>query len=81
MQAREFDRWAKVRKRGMLRYVLRSGVVYYGFPMFVIMTWMIPHPRLTTSQSAWFWLMVGAGFGVAMWKVQEHRFRKTTRSS
>ncbi|HET6554830.1 MAG TPA: hypothetical protein VFG49_14990 [Dyella sp.] len=79
MQTREFDHWAKVRERGMLRYVLRSGVVYYGLPMFVIMTYLIPHPRLTTGQSAWFWLMVGAGFGVAMWWVQEHRFRRAGR--
>jgi hypothetical protein len=76
MQAREFDRWARTRGQGMLRYVLLSGVVFYGLPMFLIMTFLIPHPRLSTVQSALLWLLAGAGYGVAMWLVQERRYRK-----
>jgi len=76
MQAKEFDRWARTRGQGMLRFVLFSGVVCYGLPMFLIMTYLIPHPRLTTAQSAWLWLLAGAGYGIAMWLVQERRFRK-----
>jgi len=79
MQSGEFDRWARTRERGMWRFVLRSGVVFYGLPMFFIMTYLIPHPRLTTMQSALLWLLAGTGFGVAMWLVQERRFRKVTR--
>lgn len=78
MQAKEFDRWARTREQGMLRYVLLSGVVCYGLPMFLIMTFLIPHPRLTTAQSAFLWLCAGAGYGVAMWLVQERRFRKVS---
>ncbi|WP_201312693.1 hypothetical protein [Dyella sp. EPa41] len=63
----------------MWRFVLRSGVVFYGLPMFFTMTYLIPHPRLTTLQSALLWLIAGVGFGVAMWLVQERRFRKVTR--
>jgi len=63
----------------MWRFVLRSGVVFYGLPMFFIMTFLIPHPRWTTLQSALLWLIAGVGFGVAMWLVQERRFRKVTR--
>lgn len=76
MQAKEFDRWARVRQQGMWRFVLRSGVLFYGVPMFLVMTYLIPHPRLSTSQSAVLWLLAGLGYGLAMWKVQEHRFRK-----
>lgn len=79
MQSGEFDRWAKTRQRGMLRFVLRSGVAFYGLSMFFVMTYLFPHPRLTTAQSAMLWLIAGAGYGVAMWFVQEHRFRKVTR--
>ena len=81
MQAKEFDRWAKVREQGMLRYVVRSGVVFYGLPMFLIMTYLIPHPRLSTGQSAALWLVAGAGYGIAMWLVQERRFRKAAGRS
>ena len=79
MQSGEFDRWARTRERGMWRFVLRSGVVFYGLPMFFIMTYLIPHPRLNTLQSALLWLIAGAGYGVATWIVQERRFRKVTR--
>jgi hypothetical protein len=76
MQTREFDRWAKIREQGMLRYVLLSGMVFYGIPMFLLMTYVIPHPRLTTPQSFLLWALAGAGYGAAMWTVQERRFRK-----
>jgi len=82
MQNREFDRWARIRGQGMLRYVLLSGLLCFGLPMFVIMTFVIPHPRLTVMQSAllW-WVIAGAGYGVAMWLVQERRFRRVTGRS
>ncbi|WP_430387307.1 hypothetical protein [Dyella sp. 20L07] len=60
----------------MFRYVIRSGVLFYGLPMFVIMTYLIPHPRLSTAQSAALWAAAGAVYGLAMWLVQERRFRK-----
>lgn len=79
MENREFDRWARVRGQGMLRYVLFSGLLCCGLPMFLLMTYVIPHPRLSVMQSAllW-WVMAGAGYGVAMWLVQECRFRKVS---
>jgi type IV secretory pathway TrbD component len=76
MQNREFDRWARIREQGVLRYVLLKGLLCYGVPMFVLMTYVIPHPRLTAPQSALLWAFTGAGYGLAMWMVQERRFRK-----
>ncbi|WP_233171922.1 hypothetical protein [Dyella sp. ASV21] len=76
MRAKEFDRWAKIRQQGMWRFVLRSGLLFYGVPMFLIMTFLIPHPRLSHAQSAALWLLAGLGYGMAMWVVQERRFRK-----
>jgi len=82
MQGKEFDRWARIRAQGALRYVLLNGVVFYGLPMFLIMTYVIPHPRLTVAQSALLWVAIaGAGFGAAMWIVQERRFRKVSGRS
>ena len=76
MKQREFDRWARVRGQGMLRYVLFYGLVCYGVPMFLVMTFVLPHPRLGAPQAAFLWALAGAGYGVAMWMVQERRFRK-----
>jgi len=76
MRASESRRWAETRKQGMLRFVMRSGVLLYGMPMFVIMTYLIPHPRLSTGQSALLWLAAGACYGIALWLVQERRYRR-----
>ena len=82
MQTREFDRWARIRAQGRLRYVLLNGVLLYGLPMFLIMTYVIPHPRLSVAQSALLWgPLAGAGYGLGMWIVQERRFRKVAGRS
>jgi hypothetical protein len=82
MQTREFDRWARIREQGRLRYVLVYGVLCYGLPMFVIMTYVIPHPRLTVAESALLWgALAGAGYGLGMWLVQERRFRRVAGRS
>lgn len=81
MQQREFDRWARIRGQGMLRYVLFYGLLCYGVPMFLMMTFVFPHPRLATPQSVFLWALAGAGYGVAMWIVQERRFRKVAGRS
>lgn len=60
MQSKEFDRWARIRAQGALRYVLLNGVLFYGLPMFLIMTYVIPHPRLTVAQSALLWVAIAA---------------------
>lgn len=81
MQTKEFDRWASIREQGMLRYVLLNGLLSYGVPMFVLMTFIIPHPRLSHGQSGLLWALTGAGYGLAMWMVQERRFRKVSGRS
>lgn len=63
----------------MWRYVLRSGVVFYGLPMFFIKTYVFPHPCITTAQAAALWPTAGAGYGVATWLVQERRFRHAAK--
>jgi O-antigen/teichoic acid export membrane protein len=81
MKASEFGRWAKTRAQGMSRFVLLKGVLAYGLPMFVIMTFLIPHPKLTHAQSALLWLLTGAAYGIVMWFLQEYRYRKADRAS
>jgi hypothetical protein len=76
MKASEWERWARTRTQGMSRFVLLRGVLAYGLPMFVIMTFLFPHPNFTKPQSAMLWLLTGAGYGIAMWLMQEYRYRK-----
>jgi hypothetical protein len=79
MQPKEQERWAKSREKGMLAYVLLTGVVSYGVPMFLVMTFLFHHSKLSVAQSAALWLSAGAVYGVATWLVQEHRYRKATK--
>jgi hypothetical protein len=76
METKEFDRWGKSRGKGMFKYILIDGVLAWGMPMFVVMTYLVPHPRLSVQQCAMLWPAMGAASSLATWLVQEHRYRK-----
>jgi hypothetical protein len=72
------EKWGRTRAKGKLDYVLKAGVLSYGLPMFLIMTFFVNRSRLSPkfiSISALLWLLGGVLFGVAMWHVQESRFK------
>ncbi|MBE1162522.1 hypothetical protein [Dyella acidiphila] len=73
---KEFARWGNVRKKGLFRYVLMAGVLAWGMPMFCVMTYLVPHPKLSVLQNAMLWSTAGAGYGLLMWFLQERRYRK-----
>ena len=80
----QFEKWKEIRAKGMLRYVLVSGVLSYGLAMFVVMTFVVNRDRLGTTYigiSAIAWTIGGALFGEAMWFVQECQFRKAGGSA
>jgi hypothetical protein len=52
MESKEFDRWEKSRKKGMFQYLLIDGALAWGMTMFVIMTCLVPHPRLSVQRRA-----------------------------
>ncbi|MBW7902464.1 MAG: hypothetical protein H3C26_13365 [Rhodocyclaceae bacterium] len=80
MNREELEKWKVTRQKGMLRYVLVSGVLSYGFPMFVGMTFILPfirHQNIPSiGLSAIIWTISGALFGWAIWLLQEHQYRK-----
>ena len=84
MKPKQLEAWKKSREQGMLRYVLISGVMSYGLPMFVVMTLMVHRTELTMQNvglSAVIWASAGALFGAAMWYIQEWQFRKASKGS
>ena len=79
MKPEQLEKWKNVRAKGMLRYVLLSGVLSYGLAMFVVMTFVVNRDKLSASFvgiSAIIWTIGGALFGLATWFVQERKFRK-----
>jgi hypothetical protein len=81
LKTKQLEAWKKSREKGMLHFVLVSGVISYGFPMFVVMTLMVHRNELSIHKigiSAVIWALAGALFGIAMWYIQEWQFRKAS---
>ena len=79
---RDLKNWEQLRQKGKGRFVLITGVLSYGVPMFVIMTFFVnrksevmPEP-LRLAISLVIWLLGGAAFGWIMWKLNEGRYQK-----
>ena len=73
-------RWALARARGMWHYVLVSGVIAWGVPMFFVMTYVVSKPPnltpgLLTGLAA-LWATGGLAFGVSVWLISEKRYKR-----
>ncbi len=79
---KDLQKWETTRQKGKGRFILLHGVLGYGVPMFFVMTFVVnrqPERALTLSSiiiSAVVWLLGGAAFGVAMWALNEGRYKK-----
>jgi len=77
--------WEVQRKGGGTRYVLLSGVLSWGIPMFVIMTFFVARPDVITpfyvAISVAIYLTGGALFGYLVWALSERRYRKLAGSA
>ena len=83
MKPEQLVKWKETRKKGMLRFVLVSGVLSFGLPMFVAMTLFRERGNLSPQLlaiSVVVWSLAGAVFGAAMWFVQERQLRKSERA-
>jgi hypothetical protein len=82
-------KWESVRARGRTRFVLQRGVLGWGLPMFVIMTFVVNRhgpnallsPRNYVIFSAFLWAGAGALFGLAMWGQGERKYKKSLAAS
>ena len=85
MKDDQFKAWEITRAEGKLKFFLISGVLSYGLPMLIIMAFMNkPFAHGVTSNAAIFhcvvWLLAGLLFGVIMWYVNEHKYKKELAS-
>ena len=84
MKPQQLEKWKATREKGMLRYVLVTGVLSYGLSMFIAMTFFVHRDDLSAkfiAISAVLWTLGGAVFGAAMWFVFERQFRKAVGSA
>jgi|TARA_B110000914_G_C15418120_1_gene425213 hypothetical protein len=72
-------KWLKTRELGYLRFVLQYGVVYWGVPMFLFMTFIVF--RLFENRFSFgllsihvqIWVVAGAAFGISNWSHSEKK--------
>ncbi len=79
MNERFVEQWGKLRAMGRTRYVLISGVLSWGVPMFLVMTFIVNRRDRGAdilAISAVLWLFGGALYGWLMWVLNERKFRK-----
>ena len=82
----DLKKWEVARKKGKTRFILLSGVLAWGVPMFVIMTFFVNRRPETTlsigmlAGSALVWAISGACFGWAIWTLSERRYRSFLES-
>jgi hypothetical protein len=79
---KDLKKWEVTRQQGKAKYILLTGVLSWGLPMFVVMTFVVNRRRdetLSTGMivfSAIMWAVGGALFGWSMWSISEKRYRK-----
>lgn len=86
MSPEEIDKWIATRNKGTIRYILQTGVLYYGMFMFFMMTFVAGKDKLNQLTVAdvllqiVIWAFSGAFFGTIMWLFQEWRYKRTIDS-
>lgn len=94
-RSRQFEKWASVRVKGQLHYVVFVGVLGWGLmtgTLFALLTHLIAHQmdvsslrslelvsRLIISIGAFG--IGGVFFGLAMWHFSEWQYRRAMRSA
>lgn len=81
MKPAVLEKWQQTRALGMKRFILMNGVLSWGMPMFVVMTFFVRRADLSPTMiaiSALVWAIGGALFGATMWFIAERQYRKAT---
>jgi hypothetical protein len=78
----DLKKWETTRQKGKTKFILLNGVVAWGVPMFVIMTFVVNRERVRTDPpwmlllAAVIWAIGGACFGLAIWIISEKKYQK-----
>jgi hypothetical protein len=73
--------WGLTREKGKTRYILVHGVLLFGIPMLIFVSFITnPFADGLFSEEAFVhdmtWLIAGSVYGIIMWHYFEHKFNK-----
>jgi hypothetical protein len=81
-------RWESTRQQGKVKFILLSGVLSWGMPMFAVMTFVVNRQSDQREQPGWMilvsaaiWALGGALFGFTLWTISEKRYQKYLASN
>lgn len=86
MKNSELAEWRNIRREGAYRYILLTGILQYGLPLAVINLFVIPIAKGNGLSDVWsmtslfiliICLLVGALYGVILWRFNEHKYKKS----
>ena len=87
MKEKDFDEWAKARKQSIFSFILLRGLVAWGLPMFIAMTFFVndafDESGLIVSHvviNAVAWTIGGLLFGASIWYFTERKYKKELAS-
>jgi hypothetical protein len=75
-------RWEWTRRLGIYRYILLYGLLGWGLPMFLLMTFFVSQPPQSIPStrvvllSACLWLLGGIWFGWMTWRSSERKYKE-----
>jgi hypothetical protein len=82
MKDKDVEKWKVTREKGMLTYVLYNGILAWGVPMFIVMSFIVNKPFANgfsiknVITHGGIWLIAGIFFGVCTWLVIEKMYKK-----
>ena len=84
MKEKDFKNWQQRRKQGALRFTLVQGLLCWGIPMFIVMTFVVNDAFNEQGIIQWaqvfigavVWSIGGSLFGAFLWFVTEQQYQK-----
>ena len=84
MKEKDFKNWQQRRKQGALRFTLVQGLLCWGIPMFIVMTFVVNDVFNEQGIIQWaqvfigavVWSIGGCLFGAFLWFVTEQQYQK-----
>ena len=86
MKDKQFDKWQKMRAKGKEKFILINGLLSWGVPMFVVMTFVVNMPENgemvfgLIAINALIWALGGLAFGYFTWTLSEKNYQKELKN-
>ncbi|MDQ2868123.1 MAG: hypothetical protein M3R59_06920 [Verrucomicrobiota bacterium] len=82
---RSLQRWESLRQKGKRKFIVQNGLLAWGLPMFIFMTFVFGRsqkypltPTLILLHAS-IWALAGVGYGWIVWTFTEKKYQEFVR--